>query len=35
MLEGAVNLAGRIEIADEQGKVLQSVAFVEAVEIRR
>jgi hypothetical protein len=31
---GAIELGGRIEIADVDGKVLQTIAFADAVEIR-
>jgi hypothetical protein len=32
--EGRVDLGGRIEIADVDGHILQTVAFAEAIEIR-
>ena len=35
LLMGAITLGGRIEIADEDGRLLQTIDFSEAVEIRR
>jgi hypothetical protein len=34
LAEGRIELGGRIEIADRGGRVLQTVAFAEAIEIR-
>jgi hypothetical protein len=34
MREGRIELGGRIEIADVDGHVLQTIAFADAIEIR-